>query len=633
MIDVIKLTHLLIFTPLFCAIISAILKIFAPNAKKRIYFSINAFCSFICLYLSAFLFQFVITYKNFTLEENTPILVIKNIVLHFGFYLDNLSITFLLLTTFLFTLGSFFSYEYLRQNPQGIERFFILFSLLEFFAISFFVSSNLIQSVTILILISVCKYLFSNFYFQKPIAQKYSKRIFQTDIVAQSFLLIATIALLFFSTLTPDLISIPTLGYNNINSLGLYSFAQLTPIFFALICLFFTIGILIKCAQLPFCSKIHYLSQTPNTALSTILMLICIGCGVFLIARIFPILNLMPINFEICKIIGATTAILAGLIALRETEIKKILTFGGLSFAGVIFMSFGFKIFGNSIFYFICSALAFSLISFTLDTINNSNGGQESIKFLGGLRRKMPLCTASYLIGAISLCGVAFGGIFPIDAFLNYYNFTNEKFGIFVLSILGVISTFWIFRLYFRVFEGKYKGSYEIKKIPKRSTFCLVLLSSIVFLFGYLTKNFIKDFLYLQNEPINYATNPFVGVFYIFLCLLTYYVTYKICLKKQFRFAKIRLLKYKIKNRFGFDTFLNFFFETMPEFFANLFSLIEKWFFGGFLFLLKSFIRFFSFLSTICEPKKAQSKLLFFISLIIFIIIFLTIYSLKAGLK
>ena len=283
MIDIVSLVYLMVCTPLICAVLLFVLKFMFKNMPDYINFAASTFLSLCSLSSSVLLFEYVITYQGYTLESNYPVCIVQNIPLYFGIYADNLTSLFTLLTGGFFLIANIFSYKYLRQNRQGFARFYIYLNLLQFFSFCFFLSSNLIQSIVFMMATSLVCYLFANFYFQKPQAQSNSKKLFVVDTSGDFILITASVAFLFFSTLVPDTTNIPTLGFNNINSLGLYSFAGLNPFMFIFICMLFILGALIKSSQFPFMSKITLCSEAPNPAFSIILSPIVIAQGVFLL--------------------------------------------------------------------------------------------------------------------------------------------------------------------------------------------------------------------------------------------------------------------------------------------------------------------------------------------------------------
>lgn len=387
MINIYNVVYLFIFAPLIVALFEILVKILQKKPLRWLFFGLNAISSAFCLFLSSLSAQWYLTYAPRVLEDNSAIYLIKNILIYFGFYVDGLSIIFASFSALVFFLVNISSFRFMQENPQGYARFYIYLNLLQFFTIGFILSSNLVQSTIFSIFLGLCVYLFSNFYFQKPAAQRYSKYVFQINVISEIFLLSAMTVFLYFGTNAIDTITTPTLGYNNINSMGLYSCAGLNPFLFGFMTILLIASALIKSAQVPFSSKVHFVSNAPNPAYSAIIVPIIMGEGFYLILRCAPLINLAPISFEIIKITGLISAILGALIAFKENEIKKIFAFLTVSQLGIAGILIGFKLFSAAVFYMVSSSICILLLSLICDAINYATLGQESIKFLGGLRK------------------------------------------------------------------------------------------------------------------------------------------------------------------------------------------------------------------------------------------------------
>ena len=631
MIDILNLVYIMIFSPLVCAAILMFFKLVPVKPPQYGNFAISLITSIFTFAISLLLFDYCITYNGYTLENNYPICIIQNIPLYFGVYADNLSSIFTLLITFLFLITNIFSYRYLLQNRQGFERFYIYLNFTQFALFCFFISSNLIQSVVFLMILSLVEYLFANFYFQKPISQTNSKKVFEINILADFILLIASIAFLYFSTLTPDTTSIPTLGYNNINSLGLYSFASLNPLIFALICALFIIGAIIKSAQFPFSPKTYLASNAPNPVFSIIISPLMLGLGVFLLFRLYPLLNLTPAIFEILKIAGIMTAIFGSLVALKENSIKNICSWMAVSQTGIAIFALGFKMYDISLFYMLCAGFGIMLISFTLNTVCYSTGSQENIKFLGGLREKLPLEAMAFLVGAVSVSGFVFSGFYPRATILGNLFAAKNLIYLTLLLICSFLTAFYLFRLYFRIFEGDYRGTIEPKRVSRAMIFAIIVLILPTVFFGFLFNNYANSIF----SPLEYSklgvSNPFVNVFAFVISALGYYLAYNIYFTKRISSIRNRFLRRLSSEHFYMDIFIDFIFKDFILFIAKIFAFFEKYILGFFCSLPNLITRIISYLTVKFEAKNINSQ--FFVSAlwIALVLILASVFYFKTG--
>ena len=621
MIDILTLVYIMIFMPLLCGVILTVFKLTPLKIPHYGNFILSLIFSGFVLCISLLLFDYTIAYQGYTLENNYPICVIQNIPVYFGIYADNLTAIFTLILSLIFFVTNIFSYKYLLQNRQGFERFYIYLNFLHFFLLCFYISSNLIQSISFLMTISLAEYLFANFYFQKPQSQINSKKVFEINIFSDFIILIASIAFLYFSTLAPDTISIPTLGYNNINSLGLYSFASLNPIIFTVICVLFIIGALIKSAQFPFSLFINLISNTPHPVFSLIISPAMLSMGVFLLLRLYPLLNLTPAVFEILKIAGIITAILCSFIAAKENNIKSICSWAAVAQTGVAICALGFKMYCASIFYIFCAGVSIILLSYTLDAISYCTGSQENIKFLGGLREKLPISTAAFLIGSISLSGFIFSGFYSRSLVIGgLYNNGNLIYLILIL-FCSFLTAFYLFRVYFRIFEGDYRGTIEPKKAGKAMNFAIIILAFLCLFFGYIFNKYITGFFELSGYGKNLLSNPFINLFAFIVSALGYYLAYNIYFAKRLHSIRIRPLRRLVSEHFYMDKFIDFIFKDFILFIAKIFNLIERYILNFIYYIPVLITRFISYLTQKTELKNINSQffaIIFWISLILF---------------
>ncbi len=622
MIDILTLVYIAIFAPFLCALILSVCKF--ANSKFPQYgnFALSMTTCGASLLISVLLFVYTLTYSGYVLENNIALCAIQNILFHFGIYLDNLSSIFILFISLLFFVANIFSYRYLLQNRQGFARFYIYLNLMQFFAYCFFISSNLMQSIVFIMMQSLMLYLFTNFYFQKPAAAEDSQKVFIANIAGDFILICACCAFLYFSTITADTINIPTLGYNNINSLGLYSFASLNPVIFALICLLFILGSIIKSAQYPFLRSISRSVQAPNPAFSLIISPIILAQGVFLLLRLFPLLNLTPVLFEVLKAAGILSALLVLLSAAKENEIKSFCAKIAISQTGIAIFALGFKMYDLCIFQLLCSGFAMALISYTTNALSYSTGSQENIKFLGGLREKLPFQAAAYLLGAVSLAGFVFSGFYPRAMILDKLFKSDSFIYLVILLLCSFVTAFCLFRVYFRVFEGRYRGTFEPKNVGKAMNFGIILLTLPTVFFGYIFSRYAGGFLTPAAGSNIGNFNPFINIFAFLISAAGYYLAYNIYFTKRLYSVRIRAIRRLAAKCFYAENFVDFITKDLLIFLSKIFSFFEKYILT-FLYKLPAYILdLISYIAIKTEGKNTNSKffgIVLWMSLITFI--------------
>lgn len=633
MIDILTCAYLLLGIPLFCAIALILIKLFYKKRTSRLYFFSSLGANFLTVILSLILLVYTITYQGFSLEDNNLICAINNILIYFGIYFDNLSCIFILALTFLFFIVNLFSYRYLCQNRQGFGRFYIYLNLFQFFSTCFIVSSNLIQSSAFLFFTTLLQYLFANFYFQKPKAQSDSKKVFQINISADVVILAASVAFLCFSMMAQNSQDIPTLGFNNINSLGLYSFASISPVFFIIICLMFVLASLIKSSQFPFISRTFCAANAPNPFFTIFLSPIILAEGLYLLIRLYPILNLAPFTFEIIKIVGIITAFIASFIALKENSIKSLISSFALVQTSVALCLFGFRLVDCAIYYYICQTSSLMLMAYSLNALSLYTGGQENIRFLGGLREKLLPVAVFYLIGSISLCGFLFSGLWARISLENYM-FNQGNFAFLIFSfVLTLLCAFYTFRVYFRIFEGEYRGTYEVQKQSKLMTFSLVLLSLLCILIGYILKNYSGTLITMSSQDLTKSSVPLINIIGFIAAMTGYILAYRVYFTKELSSVKNITLRKICANHFGAEAFIEFKYKTLPEFLGKVFNIFEKYILE-FLYLIPSLItRILSYILCANRTGKISSRIFGAIFTIVILAIIIVIFYFKMGVN
>lgn len=142
---------------------------------------------------------------------------------------------------------------------------------------------------------------------------------------------------------------------------------------------------------------------------------------------------------------------------------------------------------------------------------------------------------------------------------------------------MGALTAFLLFRLYFRIFEGEYKGSVEIIKPSRLMYFSLFILAFCIPCFWILAKGRIENFLALQENFRMAELNPFLPLFTVVSSLLGYYIAYKIYFKHDFHSIRIKVVRSLFRRRFGLDYFIKFLLEDFIVFVGSIFAFVEKY--------------------------------------------------------
>ena len=339
--------------------------------------------------------------------------------------LDPLTATLLAIITCIGLVVAVYSVGYMHHDP-GYPRFFAVFSLFVFSMSMLVAASNFLVVYVFWEAVGACSYLLIGFWFTKPEAARAAKKAFLVNRVGDFGLAIATFLLWmtygtldFHDTLSPDGTILPgILGQTRLaDAGGIVGGAVGTAI-----CLCLLLAACGKSAQLPLHVWLPDAMEGPTPASALIHAATMVTAGIYLVARSAPLFMACPDALAAVSIVGATTALVAGLIATVQNDLKRVLAYSTISQLGYMFASLGTGTllgFTAAIFHLVTHAFFKALLFLGAGSVMHSMGGVIDMRRFGGLRRIMPITAATFLVGSLALAGVApFSGFFSKDEIL-----------------------------------------------------------------------------------------------------------------------------------------------------------------------------------------------------------------------
>jgi NADH-quinone oxidoreductase subunit L len=339
--------------------------------------------------------------------------------------LDPLTATMLTIITCVGLLVAIYSVGYMHGDP-GYPRFFALVSMFVFSMAMLVAASNFLIVYAFWEAVGACSYLLIGFWFRKPEAARAAKKAFLVNRVGDFGLAIATFLLWmtygtldFHDTLSPDGTILPgILGQTRLaDAAGIVGGVVGTAI-----CLLLLLAACGKSAQLPLHVWLPDAMEGPTPASALIHAATMVTAGIYLITRCAPLFVACPGALTAVSIVGATTALVAALIATVQNDLKRVLAYSTISQLGYMFASLGTGTmlgFTAAIFHLVTHAFFKALLFMGAGSVMHSMGGVIDMRRFGGLRRVMPITAATFLIGSLALAGVApFAGFFSKDEIL-----------------------------------------------------------------------------------------------------------------------------------------------------------------------------------------------------------------------
>ncbi|MFN7401925.1 MAG: NADH-quinone oxidoreductase subunit L [Alphaproteobacteria bacterium] len=387
-----------------------------------------------------------------------PWIVSGDFVVNWSLRIDALTAVMLVLVTVVSAVVHVYSVGYMSHDDCR-PRFMAYLSLFTFSMLMLVTADNFIQLFFGWEGVGLCSYLLIGFWFKKPTANAAAMKAFIVNRVGDfGFALgIAAIFLTFGSV-----------GFNEVFSAAA-DFQRETPgaswiVFgFALpvmdtICLLLFLGAMGKSAQFLLHTWLPDAMEGPTPVSALIHAATMVTAGVFMLARCSPLFELAPIALTVVTYVGAITAIFAASVALVQNDIKRVIAYSTCSQLGYMFFACGVSAYGAGIFHLFTHGFFKALLFLGAGSVIHAMSGEQDMRKMGGIWRKIPYTYAFMWIGSLALAGIPwFAGFFSKDMILESAFADGSVHG-YIAYGLGVITAgltaFYSWRLLFMTFHG-----------------------------------------------------------------------------------------------------------------------------------------------------------------------------------
>nr|YP_001019159.1 NADH dehydrogenase subunit 5 [Chlorokybus atmophyticus]Q19V60.2 RecName: Full=NAD(P)H-quinone oxidoreductase subunit 5, chloroplastic; AltName: Full=NAD(P)H dehydrogenase subunit 5; AltName: Full=NADH-plastoquinone oxidoreductase subunit 5 [Chlorokybus atmophyticus]ABD62194.2 subunit 5 of NADH-plastoquinone oxidoreductase [Chlorokybus atmophyticus] len=443
-------------------------------------------------------------------------IVTNQFSLEIGYSIDPLTSVMLVLVTSVAILVMIYSDSYMSYD-QGYVRFFAYLSLFTASMLGLVLSPNLVQIYVFWELVGMCSYLLIGFWFTRPAAADACQKAFVTNRVGDFGLFLGILGLYWvtgsfeFQTISNRLSNV---------LLGDFVLPGSHPVQVELLVLFnllVFLGPMAKSAQFPLHVWLPDAMEGPTPISALIHAATMVAAGVFLVARMFPIFNQFPIVMGFIAWIGAITAIIAAIIAVTQNDLKKGLAYSTISQLGYMIMAMGVGSYTAGLFHLITHAYSKALLFLGSGSVIHgmepvvgfNPSKNQNMLFMGKMREFMPVTAITFLLGTLSLCGIP-----PMACFWSKDEILSQTFQaqpiLWIIAwVTAGLTSFYMFRMYFLVFEGKqFRGGefiYDVraKSLPKESNkkilIPLIILALVTTLVGFVGTPFNNMFAKFIN--------------------------------------------------------------------------------------------------------------------------------------
>ena len=474
-----------------------------------------------------------------------------------GVLIDPISVMMLVIVSIVSLMVHIYSRGYMKGD-EGYTKFFAFLGLFTFSMFGLVLATNLFQIYIFWELVGVSSYLLIGYYYTKPSAVSAAKKAFIVTRFADLGFLIG-ILIIGYYTGSYDFETLNNPEGNAIVNWAATSFMGLSAITWALLLIF--IGGAGKSAMFPLHIWLPDAMEGPTPVSALIHAATMVVAGVYLVARLFPMFYFVEDGFalNIVAYVGAFSSLFAAIIALTQTDIKRVLAFSTMSQLGYMMMALGVSGYEGhegigymaSMFHLFTHAMFKALLFLGAGSVIHAVHSNY-LKDMGGLRKYMPITNITFLIAALAIAGIPpFAGFWSKDEIL-VAAFEHNKLLYFVGVFVAGLTAFYMFRIYFGIFWGK-ETSY--KKAPQESplsmTFPLMFLAFLSIIAGFIPfSSFVTadgaEFTAHLNYPLA-AVATSVGIIGIAIAWLFY--------KKENDRAEKAVRKFGVLYKWAFHKF------------------------------------------------------------------------------
>ena len=465
-------------------------------------------------------------------------MVVGNLRMEVGFLIDGLTAMMMCVVTFVSLMVHIYTVGYMEED-EGYNRFFSYISLFTFSMLMLVMSNNMLQLFFGWEAVGLVSYLLIGFWFNKPSAIFANMKAFLVNRVGDfGFILGIGLLAAYGGTLNY------AQAFSHSAELAKLTFPGTDWMLITVICICLFIGAMGKSAQFPLHVWLPDSMEGPTPISALIHAATMVTAGIFMVARMSPLFELSDTALNFVMVIGAITALFMGFLGIIQNDIKRVVAYSTLSQLGYMTVALGASAYSVAVFHLMTHAFFKALLFLAAGSVIMGMHHNQDIRWMGGVRKYMPITWITSLLGSLALIGTPFfAGFYSKDSIIEAVQASHlpgAGFASFAVLAGVFVTAFYSFRLYFLVFHGKerydqnpdahhddHHGAHDAHdahphESPWVVTVPLVLLAIPSVLIGFMTigpmlfGDFFKDSLFMdlsKHEGMKILAEEFHGPF------------------------------------------------------------------------------------------------------------------------
>ena len=380
-------------------------------------------------------------------------MVVGDLKMEVGFLVDGLTAMMMCVVTFVSLMVHIYTIGYMEED-EGYNRFFAYISLFTFSMLMLVMSNNMLQLFFGWEAVGLVSYLLIGFWFNKPSAIFANMKAFLVNRVGDfGFILGIGLIAAYGGTLNY------AEAFAKAAELSALTLPGTDWMLVTVICICLFIGAMGKSAQFPLHVWLPDSMEGPTPISALIHAATMVTAGIFMVARMSPLFELSETALNFIMVIGAITALFMGFLGIIQNDIKRVVAYSTLSQLGYMTVALGASAYSVAVFHLMTHAFFKALLFLGAGSVIMGMHHNQDIRWMGGVRKYMPITWITSLLGSLALIGTPFfSGFYSKDSIIEAVaesHLPGSGFAYFAVLAGVIVTAFYSFRMYFLVFHGQ----------------------------------------------------------------------------------------------------------------------------------------------------------------------------------